>query len=420
MRANGLRICAATFLMTMAVAGPQSLGVAAADNSSDRDSEATRSAAPKGAPSALDRRVSNVRAPRVSAGPRAISAPAEAVSTLNQIPPTVRKPATASARRAAATLDVQRGRPAGDVPATASARRAAATLPAPANSQSPDGIKDLARAASTTSESPPAPAATTTRAHRTARIGIVSTPPAEIPAMPQPAAAAPTGPSVDGTMTDARMRIGATAVIEAVNGFFDSTANWLSELPSSPITDFLQGALLLIRRTLFNQGPVAKPLRASGPVNEQIVGSVDAIDLEGDEIIYSVTQAPEHGTVTIGSDGAYTYTPDPDFEGPDAFTVSVDDTGWHIDLLDPLRVPAAYTVVRVVVGVQLVGSGPGDVYATYAPPEGCACQQTWSYNGQFFTGGRCGNPDSDPNGPWCRLESSPDGRTWSYCKSQSA
>jgi len=404
MRANGLRICAATFLMTMAVAGPQSLGVAAADNSADRDSEATGSAASEGAPGALDRRVSNVRAPRVSAGPRAISAPAEAVSTLNQIPPTARKPATASARRAAAIL------------------------PAPANSQSPDGMKDLARAASTTSESPPAPAAMTTRAHRPARIGTVSTPPAETPAMPQPAAAAPTGPSVAtpadrlaaGTMTDARMRIGATAMIKAVNGFFDSTANWLSELPSSPITEFLQGALLLIRRTLFNQGPVAKPLQTSGPVNEQIVGSVDAIDLEGDEIIYTVTQAPEHGTVTIGSDGTYTYTPDPDFEGPDAFTVSVDDTGWHIDLLNPLRVPAADTVVRVVVGVQLVGSGPGDVYATYAPPEGCACQQTWSYNGQFFTGGRCGNPDSDPNGPWCRLESSPDGRTWSYCKSQSA
>lgn len=246
--------------------------------------------------------------------------------------------------------------------------------------------------------------------------------------MPQPAAAAPAGPSAAapadplaaGTMTDARMRISATAVIEAVNGFFDSTANWLSELPSSPITDYLQGALLLIRRTLFNQAPVAKPLRGGGPVNEQIVGSVDAIDLEGDDIIYTVTQAPEHGTVTIGSDGVYTYTPDPDFEGPDAFMVSADDTGWHIDLLDPLRVPAVDTVIRVVVGTQPVGSGVGDAYDTYAPPEGCACEQDWSYMGQVFTGGRCGNPDSDPNGPWCRLESSPDGRTWSYCKSQSA
>ncbi len=33
--------------------------------------------------------------------------------------------------------------------------------------------------------------------------------------------------------------------------FFDSVANWLSTLPTNPITDFLEGGLLLLRRTFF-------------------------------------------------------------------------------------------------------------------------------------------------------------------------
>jgi len=36
----------------------------------------------------------------------------------------------------------------------------------------------------------------------------------------------------------------------AVNKFLDSTTKWLSALPSSPIAEFLQGAMLLVRRTL--------------------------------------------------------------------------------------------------------------------------------------------------------------------------
>lgn len=173
---------------------------------------------------------------------------------------------------------------------------------------------------------------------------------------------------------------------------------------------------MLLRRTLFNEAPVAKPPRVNGQVDEPLTGSLDAIDPEGDHIVYTVTETPQHGTVTVGQDGTYTYTPDAGFSGVDRFTVSVADTGWHINLLAPFQPAPADAVVTVVVGNLPVGFSPGDPYETYAPPADCACQQTWSYNGLVFTNGRCGNPDNDPNGPWCRLESSPDGRSWSYCK----
>ena len=41
----------------------------------------------------------------------------------------------------------------------------------------------------------------------------------------------------------------------AVTGFFDSTANWLSTLPASPLTEFFEGALLLVRRSLLQHLP---------------------------------------------------------------------------------------------------------------------------------------------------------------------
>lgn len=46
------------------------------------------------------------------------------------------------------------------------------------------------------------------------------------------------------------------AIGTAVNTFFDSAAHWLSELPATQLTHFLEGALLLMRRTFFNAFPV--------------------------------------------------------------------------------------------------------------------------------------------------------------------
>ncbi len=41
----------------------------------------------------------------------------------------------------------------------------------------------------------------------------------------------------------------------AVTAFFDSTANWVSGLPGGQVSQFLEGALLLVRRTFFNVFP---------------------------------------------------------------------------------------------------------------------------------------------------------------------
>ncbi|MGB6106420.1 MAG: hypothetical protein WBF86_01150, partial [Mycobacterium sp.] len=43
----------------------------------------------------------------------------------------------------------------------------------------------------------------------------------------------------------------------AVVDWFDSTAAWLATLPSGPLNELASGALLLVRRSLFNQLPTA-------------------------------------------------------------------------------------------------------------------------------------------------------------------
>lgn len=57
------------------------------------------------------------------------------------------------------------------------------------------------------------------------------------------------------------------------------------------------------------------------PVSGSIVGS----DPDGDTLTYTLDTPPTNGTVVVNPDGSYTYTPDPDYNGPDEFTVTVDD-----------------------------------------------------------------------------------------------
>lgn len=114
-----------------------------------------------------------------------------------------------------------------------------------------------------------------------------------------------------------------------------STVNdWLAALPSNPVTDFITGLLHLIRRTFFNQAPNAAPVQAMVRPSGQVWGFLAAADPEGDQIDYTVSTAPQYGTVSITKNGTYTYVPGADFTGTDSFTVTIDNPGFHINLFD--------------------------------------------------------------------------------------
>lgn len=115
----------------------------------------------------------------------------------------------------------------------------------------------------------------------------------------------------------------------------------------TPIQSFIEGIGLLVRRTFFNAAPIVTPVQLTGQTNGPITGTVGAVDPEGDPIDYSITGSPLHGTVVLGTDGSYTYTPGTGFTGRDSFTVAATDTGLHINLLDWFRPASTEAYLQV-------------------------------------------------------------------------
>ena len=97
-----------------------------------------------------------------------------------------------------------------------------------------------------------------------------------------------------------------------------------------PIVPMAWAFLGWVRRDLFNQAPTISYNEALNvQTGQTVVGNVGATDAEGDVLTYTVTQAPQYGTVEINqATGEFTYTPDAinyTAEQTDAFTVVVSD-----------------------------------------------------------------------------------------------
>lgn len=108
------------------------------------------------------------------------------------------------------------------------------------------------------------------------------------------------------------------------------------------IQDSFAGAALLIRRSFFNEAPSVSVVQLTGQTTGSIGGEVEAVDPEGDAIVYKLTQQAHYGTVHLNQDGTYTYTPTAggqcdDSTCVDSFIVSATDTGPHINLLNWFR-----------------------------------------------------------------------------------
>jgi len=77
--------------------------------------------------------------------------------------------------------------------------------------------------------------------------------------------------------------------------------------------------------TPVNDAPVANSPAITTVQNTPKTGVVTATDVDGDQLTFTVSSAPAHGTVTIANDGTYTYTPATGYSGPDSFTITVSD-----------------------------------------------------------------------------------------------
>jgi VCBS repeat-containing protein len=76
---------------------------------------------------------------------------------------------------------------------------------------------------------------------------------------------------------------------------------------------------------LMNSAAVAQAGTGSGDEDMDITGTLVANDRNGDTLTYTIVTGPANGSVTLGANGAYTYTPDGNFNGSDSFTFRAND-----------------------------------------------------------------------------------------------
>ena len=80
-----------------------------------------------------------------------------------------------------------------------------------------------------------------------------------------------------------------------------------------------------------NDPPVANDLLESIWGGEVLSGILTASDVDSSILTFALADAPGHGSVEVGSDGAFTYTPEPGYQGEDSFTFTVSDGAGGLD-----------------------------------------------------------------------------------------
>ncbi len=87
-----------------------------------------------------------------------------------------------------------------------------------------------------------------------------------------------------------------------------------------------------------NDAPYISARFTTGTADTALPIAIDASDPDDSEWTWSITEEPEHGTVTVDQDGLATYHGQSDFVGYDSFRVTVaDDGGLENSALFPIR-----------------------------------------------------------------------------------
>jgi VCBS repeat-containing protein len=84
-------------------------------------------------------------------------------------------------------------------------------------------------------------------------------------------------------------------------------------------------ATVSITVSAVNDAPVGTAVSITTDEDTVKTGTLAGTDVEGDALTFGKVSNPSHGTVTIASDGSYTYTPTANYNGTDSFTFKVND-----------------------------------------------------------------------------------------------
>ena len=163
------------------------------------------------------------------------------------------------------------------------------------------------------------------------------------------------GSDIDGDPLTYALQTQATNGVAAVN--LDGTFTYTPNVNFNGIDVFTvlvsdnQGGTAIstvtVTVTSVNDAPIAPSLITITTVEDMSVGSIiNATDPDGDALTFTIESAPISGTAVINADGTFTYTPNLNFTGADAFTVRVADPS------------GAFVIVNVQVTVSPVNDAP--------------------------------------------------------------
>lgn len=132
--------------------------------------------------------------------------------------------------------------------------------------------------------------------------------------------------------------------------------------------------------------PVAEDSTAETYKNLEITGKLKVSDPEGQMMTYTVTRQPKRGTVTIGADGSFTYTPKKNKVGVDSFVYTAAD-------------PAGKVSREATVTVTILKPSDSMQYADTAGRD-CRFAAEWMRHSGIFVGERlaenpCFSPDRE-------------------------
>ena len=232
MTKRGTRIGVAAFALGLSFAGPQAVGVASAespDSEPGPQSTGPDSAESGGTPTKRTARTGSPGPRSSEAGPRPAAAEQGSVAAV--------APATSGSPRASTSTRPSRARSEARKKdqSIATAAGASAATPGTVATTSPTALTGSSAA---TPASTPSPAAS---------LGLMSVAAGNTP---RTVAGGMPGVTAAQSTAAATMANSVAMMTSAVGRFIDSASNWVTELPQSPVAELLQGALLLVRRTL--------------------------------------------------------------------------------------------------------------------------------------------------------------------------
>ncbi len=214
---------------------------------------------------------------------------------------------------------------------------APAAEPAVESAQSTTAAARSAAAAEPTSAAEPTPKVVTVAATEDADTDKAASVSSVAPPSDDAATSVATVPAIVVTALVAPVSAAATDPVVGVIGFLNHVVAslldpFLAPAPASPdlLTPVIWAVLGWVRRNVFNEAPtISYNSAATVQTGQTITGNIGATDPEGDALTYTVTQGPQHGSLTIDqATGAFTYMPDDinyTAAQADSFTVSVTD-----------------------------------------------------------------------------------------------